>query len=79
MANATDLHCSICFANLALVGRVHNCIPKNPAQDRMAAKASMNKHAQPLDARAAGTYQYRNTEARRAYMRDYMRKKRNAV
>jgi hypothetical protein len=56
----------------SLVGRVHNCSRIAAHRDELA--NAMANLAQPM---ANETYKYRNAEKRRAYMREYMRKKRD--
>jgi hypothetical protein len=58
--------CPRCGANLALVGRAHRCVPARP-RDSLA--EGMANVSQPKSA----TYRYRDPDARRAYMADYMR------
>jgi hypothetical protein len=55
-------NCPQCGKNLGLVGRAHNCVVNIP----------------PTVNTAVNRGEYPNTDKRRAYMRDYMRKKRNA-
>jgi hypothetical protein len=57
--------CPLCNKNLALVGRRHNCVANTPIP--VANTVANGKYAR-----------YKDKEARKAYMRDYMRKKRNA-
>jgi hypothetical protein len=54
-------NCERCGANLDLVGRVHRCIERPQIEVPQA---------------VAVTYRHRDPETRRAYMRDYMRKRR---
>lgn len=68
--------CNICGANLALVGRIHNCRPQAKATPTPlvanAAPVVVNKVANSRHG------QYADKEKRRAYMREYMRKKRTS-
>ena len=72
--------CKDCGANLALVGKRHRC------RARMAntPESMANTMANTIDGMAnthtdmANTYRYRDADARRVYMRDYMRRIRAA-
>jgi hypothetical protein len=57
--------CAKCGKNLALVGRAHNCVPV--VNSLVVNKTVVNRRGYP------------NTDTRRAYMRAYMAKRRNAV
>ena len=64
-------HCPTCGAAYALVGRVHRCMskpePKPDVHDVTPSKpAKLPK----------GRYRYRDADQWRAYMRDWMRKRR---
>lgn len=67
-------HCPDCGKNLALVGKVHRCVPRVVSQPDMANVGVSNCHM----ANASPTYKYRDPDKRRAYQRDLMRKKRAA-
>ena len=56
--------CPGCGASLALVGRAHNCRAVNTAVNKP--KSAVNRG------------KYPNNDHRRAYMRDYMRKRRSS-
>lgn len=63
-------NCDLCGSNLELVGRVHRCVPVDVVvvnSDIAAAEGN------------GSTYRYRDAAARRAYMRDYMRKRRGGA
>lgn len=65
--------CDKCGKNLALVGTRHNCIANTIANTTSVANIVANKPeivANEIYAR------YRDKDARREYMREYMRKKR---
>jgi hypothetical protein len=84
------MNCSRCGKNLALVGRIHNCVANTMANTITMANVVANTWdvAQPVEQRpvkslVAGsspavpaTYQYRDAEKRRAYMKSYMAKRR---
>jgi hypothetical protein len=55
-------NCPRCGKNLALVGIRHNCVANKP---------------EPMANDVANTYRYRDAEKRKAYMREFMRKKRD--
>lgn len=57
-------NCSVCGKDLALVGRIHRCVPLPP-------KLVLSKPKP-----KGGTYRYRDPDKRRAYMAAYMRKRR---
>jgi hypothetical protein len=57
-------NCDQCGANLDLVGRSHLC------------RVSITSPPSASKLTFSGTYQYRDPEKRREYMRDYMRKRR---
>jgi hypothetical protein len=72
----TAIHCPDCGANLALVGRRHNCRPRvsnAPIERRSVSNIDdsvSNRKLSPLQRwRAANLDRYRS------YMRDYMRKR----
>jgi hypothetical protein len=61
--------CPGCGANLELVGRVHRCIARAAPTRAVAVKG--------VKVSVAGmTYRYRDPGARRAYMRELMRRRR---
>jgi len=66
--------CPTCMANMDMVGRSHRCIAREPVPDQL------RDQKEPLDSRTrssgGSTYQYRDPDSRRAYMRDYMKRKR---
>jgi hypothetical protein len=65
--------CDRCGANLALVGRMHNCRPL------VANKPEVVANSAPLVANKQSRHgQYADAEKRKTYMRDYMRKRRQA-
>ena len=68
--------CPVCGANLALVGRSHHCRPRKiePVTVPVSQPEAVT-NPEPV----ANTYRYRDPEARRAYMRDYMRRRRNGI
>lgn len=69
--------CSVCGANLALVGRVHRCAPQPMANAHVVAnepKVVANVVANAVPSRHG---KYADAEKRRAYMRAYMAKKRH--
>jgi hypothetical protein len=67
-------NCAQCGANLALVGRVHRCVPAVvTAQQTSVGQQEPVDSAKPS---TGSTYRYRDPEKWRAYMRDYMRKRR---
>jgi hypothetical protein len=57
------MNCSRCGKNLALVGRVHNCVVNSPVVNTTV----VNKRGYP------------NTDTRRAYMKSYMAKRRKGA
>jgi hypothetical protein len=60
--------CSVCGANLDMVGRAHRCIPRvQPGS------ASVETDKLPG---SVATYKYRDADKWRTYMRAYMRKRR---
>jgi len=71
---------------MALVGRVHNCTPssKKPARYfcNVDKREKLVTPEDPLDeladADVPSTYRYRDAEARRTYMKEYMRKRRDS-
>jgi hypothetical protein len=67
------MNCSRCGKNLALVGRIHNCVANTMANTITMANVVANtwEVAQPV-----ATYKYRDAEKRRAYMKSYMAKRR---
>lgn len=70
--------CPICHGMLAIIGRVHRCVPRvvvaeispDPTPETVRGAQEFLKAAQET------TYRYRDPEKWRAYMRDYMRRKR---
>lgn len=86
------IYCTLCGANIALVGRVHRCIPRADAQRIIDdAIADVNTPVNPVNAVSpvnapspkisadATTDHNRAADERRAYMREYMRKRRAAA
>lgn len=79
--------CERCGANLALVGSMHRCVPRQP-QPRQDQPSGTNAGGgieakvivQPApDKPSPATYsKYKDKDKRRAYMRDYMRARRAA-
>ena len=84
-------NCSVCGVDMERWGRLHICRPRcdvaQPVERRavnadVAGSSPAVAAKSPTGAIAAivrtvpGTYQYRDPEKRRAYQRDYMRKKR---
>jgi hypothetical protein len=74
--------CSICWANLALVGPRHRCVPRAKPDWIIAAEAKAGAVAKPAAPVAKQTPKpvakryagrCRDAEKRRAYMRAYMR------
>lgn len=62
--------CEVCGANLEIVGRRHRCVPMaNIPGDVANSDENMANSV-------ANTYRYRDPEKRRAYMREYMRRRR---
>lgn len=72
--------CEVCGANLAIVGRRHRCVPMaNIPEDVANGDENMANAAPDMANRengVANTYRYRDVEKRRAYMREYMRRRR---
>ena len=66
-------NCSVCGANIDMVGRSHRCVPISVTEVIAALPIGRQQRI------ARKTYQYRNEEQRRIYMRDYMRKRRGLV
>lgn len=67
-----DSQCPRCGANLALVGRAHNCV----AKQEPVAKPEMDVAkpvAKQLKDDATCYMRYRDPDSRRAYMRAYMK------
>jgi hypothetical protein len=60
------LSCPQCGKNLALVGIRHNCVANAPVPVANTVANSSEPHSR-----------YRDKDKRRAYMREYMRKKRD--
>lgn len=73
VANAD--RCPACGAMYALVGYRHHCVPRVRAEPVPAAVKVAAPKAAPV-APEFPTYRHRDPEKRRAYMRDYMRRKR---
>jgi hypothetical protein len=59
-------NCPKCGRNLALVGRVHNCVANAPDVVANAVANALEPYRR-----------YKDKEKRKAYMREYMRKKRD--
>ena len=83
--NETAVFCEKCGANLALVGKMHNCRSIPASQPAVAnseplanAGVANTPMANSTTKQVANrkTYQHRNAAERREYMREYMRKKR---
>jgi hypothetical protein len=76
------MNCDRCGANLALVGKSHRCVA-NVANTRVPVANIMIVTPQQradIDHAASPTYgRYRDAEARKAYMRDYMRTRRKKI
>lgn len=87
MANA----CEICGANLAMVGKMHRCLPRvlahpvivrdavagsAPDLDRAEAALPEISAAPRHEAVPSSTYRYRDPERRREQQRDLMRRRR---
>jgi hypothetical protein len=71
--------CPHCGANLALVGATHRCIQR-VANTMANASSVANDMANKVRPRAGvSTYRYRDADARRGYMRDYMRQYRRKI
>lgn len=73
--------CKLCMANMDLVGRVHNCVPVLAAAH---SQHDEDQQEREQDAKATGVhgrsaYKYRDPEKRRAYMREYMSRRRKAA
>jgi hypothetical protein len=75
--------CPRCGANLRLVGRAHNCIPRSVATVAAdmantchVANDMANRSTVDVANKASTTYRYRDVETRRNYMRTLMRRKR---
>jgi hypothetical protein len=79
--------CSVCGANIDMVGRSHRCIPKSAAERQPSQAGSIPKAgvAQTRSTRERdgvasveqpSTYKYRDPDKWRAYMRGYMAKRR---
>ena len=82
--------CSGCGALIALVGRAHRCVQKSGGTVEARVLDVASRHsiealpAATVDAvqklgtpsSPDSTYRYRNADERRAYMRDYMKRKR---
>ena len=64
-------NCPHCLANMDMVGRSHRCVPVSVTEIIAALPIERRERI------ARKTYQYRNEEQRRIYMREYMRKKRH--
>jgi len=72
-------NCKTCGKDLNLVGRVHNCTPGRTelGLEIEAGLENAIEHVMEPGNRVDGsTYRYRDPEARRSYMRHYMRKRR---
>ena len=71
--------CKDCGANLALVGARHNCVRRVPEKSAAISKpgpsARIEGGASPEEGSEAYR-RYRDKEGRKAYMREYMRKRR---
>ena len=72
-------NCPDCGLSLALVGRNHIC-KRNPEKP-VSVPAAKSKDTSPKKSKGtcpkkSGTYRYRDDDAWRAYMREYMRKRR---
>jgi len=79
------IYCCICGLNLNLVGRAHRCVPRADAEQLIAravadVNAPVNAANAPSPAVSAdATDHNRAADERRAYMREYMRKRRAAA
>ena len=76
-------NCSICGKNLDLVGGVHNCVPLQtigqnlPGHGKETGPSKKPGENKPKRRVTKGSsYQYRDPEKRKAYMRSYMAKRR---
>jgi hypothetical protein len=63
--------CSLCGVDMEVWGRHHNCNPREVMPVSGHAKPKQHK------TRPRGAYKYRDKESRKAYMREFMRNKRN--
>jgi len=71
-------HCLRCGRNLQLVGRAHRCLPSVAnGPDGSAAKVGMANSRDVANGDST-TYRYRDPGTRRAYMRELMRRRREA-
>ena len=85
--------CTICMANMDLVGRVHKCVGVSDAVRPVVATGAIRSavegheraeqddadhHREKQKLVHKGTYRYRDPEKRKAYMRAYMAKRRKA-
>jgi hypothetical protein len=68
---ARPMTCPHCGANVALVGKMHRCVPR-PAEPVDVANTIRGGDV------ANTTYRYRDPAKRRAYMRELMRRRRAA-
>lgn len=77
--------CPKCQKNIALVGRRHQCqsVSENSPASRPQPRATKTRSSAPsqpspstLSAPQTTTYEYRDPEKRRAYMREYAKKRR---
>jgi hypothetical protein len=73
-------NCPKCGLSIALVGRNHSCKPKSKIAAKSvspAAEIEISKSKDKSRQKITGTtYRYRNADARREYMREYMRRRR---
>ena len=69
--------CPVCGADLALVGRVHNCRPRVTNVTNRPVTNAPEKEPVKVAGRVA-RWREANPEKYRAYMRDYMRRRRDA-
>ena len=74
--------CPVCHASYTLIGRMHRCVSQpgsmaaqQPVAD-LADHGANNNHVANGEVTNSSTYRYRNPEARRAYMRNLMRRRR---
>ena len=72
----TNLHCVRCGANLALVGRMHNCSGALLVKGPPPVVPAPVKVVAPPAAEPKSSYRYRDPDKWRAYMRGYMAKRR---
>jgi hypothetical protein len=84
----SKMNCSKCGKNLALVGRMHNCVVANTVANTVANNRGLEKQlsrlphkqeiagAEPAPATTSRHGKYADADKRKAYMRDYMARRR---